>query len=141
MNTFRILVLTIISAMLSTSCVTNARFDKFVARVDYQHDILACESLVDSLAHRTKSDEPDPTRRDEPLPTRRDEPDPTRRDLGACLEEAERTKGNNYPSCSPNLATCVDNTSLGFPLCNQCFDTCMTSTDATWPDAICDLTP
>ncbi len=144
-RTIQIIALALIVAMASSGCVTNKKFNTFVARADYQHEILACEARVDAYEGRMQSDEPDPTRRDEPLDTRRDEPDPTRRDLRACLDEFTRVIAgadpNNYPSCQPKLLTCIEDTANGFPKCNGCFDTCMASATGTWPDATCDLTP
>ena len=141
----RITALALIVALASTSCVSNQTYNAFVAKADYQHEVLACEARVDAYENRLKSDEPDPTRRDEPLPTRRDEPDPTRRDLEACLDEFARvTQGadpSNYPKCQLKLLTCVNDTMNGFPKCNGCFDVCMASATGTWPDATCDLTP
>ena len=141
-----ILISMVFGVLALSSCVSDKRFKEFVEQVTYQHDILACESRVDLYEARTGSDEPDGTRRDEPLGTRRDEPSGTRRDLESCEAEFDRVVGgtapaDNYPKCQPKLVTCVEDTALGFPQCNACFDTCMTSVNGTWPDVTCELAP
>lgn len=141
-----IFVSTIFAVLMSSSCVTQKDFDELVKQVNYQHEILACESQVDAYEDRLGSDEPDVTRRDEPLGTRRDEPTGTRRDLKNCEAEFDRVVGgteatDNYKMCQPKLVVCVEDTELGFPQCNACFDTCMNTADGTWPDGTCDITP
>lgn len=137
----------ILAVLMLSSCVTQKDFDKLVEQVNYQHEILACESRVDVYEGRLGSDEPDATRRDEPLATRRDEPGGTRRDLKSCEAEFDRVVGgttgttDKYKMCQPKLVVCVEDTELGFPQCNACFDTCMNTADGTWPDGDCDLTP
>ncbi len=136
----------ILAVLMLSSCVTDKEFQKLVEQVNYQHEILACESRVDAYEGRAGSDEPDVTRRDEPLGTRRDEPSGTRRDLKSCEADFDRVVGgtsstSNYTSCQPKNVICGENTELGHPQCNACFDTCMNSADGTWPDGDCDLTP
>lgn len=139
-----ILMLVVFVLITSSGCVSIKRFEELVDQVEYQHDILACESRVDAYEAITQSDEPDVTRRDEPIPTRRDEPEPTRRDLDSCLAEFQRVVAGakpeiNFPKCQPKLRKCATDTNLGVPKCRQCFETCIRSSDGTWPDTECGL--
>ncbi len=137
----RILASALIIVLISTGCVPQSTYDKFVAQTEYQLEILACEAQGDAWEEETGRGITDPTRRDEPLGTRRDEPLGTRRDLKSCRAELAGTVDNHYPVCRPKLQTCMDDTELGVPQCQQCFDTCMTSVDGTWPDTVCDIEP
>lgn len=136
----RILASALIVVLISSGCVPQSTYDEFVAKTEYQLEILACESQVDGWEGKTQSDEPDATRRDEPIGTRRDEPEITRRDLKSCQEELKDTVSNHYPVCRPKLETCLYDTEIGLQQCQQCFDTCMTSVSGDWP-AACDIEP
>ena len=131
--------------IMSSSCVSQYSFDKFVDDMKFQNEILACELRVDVNEAKFKSDEPDGTRRDEPIRTRRDEPSGTRRDLDTCNAEFDRVVGNTgagtdkYPKCQPKMKDCVVDGTSSVPECNACFDTCMASADGTWPVAACPL--